>query len=75
MPCIVQPQFGEVLPKGSPCFLLEGVAEGGTAAMEPLAKRFGFLSQGFAQALELVRSCGFTRVATLTAKGREYIEL
>jgi hypothetical protein len=43
--------------------------------MEPLAKRFGFLGQGFAQALELVRSCGFTRVATLTAKGREYIEL
>ena len=34
-----------------------------------------FLGKGFDQALELVRSCGFTRVATLTAKGREYIEL
>ena len=55
--------------------LFKAVAEGGAAAMEPLAKRFGFLGQGFAQAPELVRSCGFTRVATLTAKGREYIEL
>ena len=43
--------------------------------MESLAKRFGFLGQGFAQAPEPGRSCGFTRVAILTAKGREYIEL
>ena len=34
-----------------------------------------FLSAGFEQALELVRSCGFTRIATLTGKVREYIEL
>lgn len=34
-----------------------------------------FLSKGFDLALERIRACGFTRVATLTAKGREYIEL
>lgn len=34
-----------------------------------------FLGKGFDQALELVRTCGFTRVATLTGKGRVYIDL
>ncbi len=34
-----------------------------------------FLAKGFDQALELVRSCGFSRVATLTANGRKYINI
>lgn len=34
-----------------------------------------FLSAGFDQALALVRACGFTRVATLTGKGRSFIQI